>query len=695
MKKKIMYSTFLCAFLMFVNLYVEYYRGFFDNEKIIMRGLFIIILYAFLVFLNIKGYENGLDIIFNNRYKIAFALFLFCVVFELNGSSLANWNKCIPNEDNISNGVILGIPRLIRSDEWAVNTPMLLSQYFNKFGYFSDIIRGTSTDTFIVYGQPVYDIGVIFRPFHWGYLFLNAGRGLAFFWYGRLIALFVVTFEFGLLITKKNRKLALLLSILTSFAPVIQWWFAINGLVEMFIFGQLAIIMIMKYIDSNNYLYKFFYLSTIFVCAGGYILTFYPSWQIPLFYVFMGIFIWIIWERHREIKISFKDIGIFLILCIFFGTIMMHVLLKSKDTINIVMNTAYPGKRFEHGGGAIEYLVNYVMNIFLPYKNSNLPLNECEHAVFIDFFPIGIIFAINLIFIEKKRDKLLICILISNFILLLWCLFSWPDMVAKISLLSNSQPKRAFLAVGYTNILLIIRSLALKEKFMSIRKSVVFSFILSAIIVLASKSSYGNYANKIMLIISFLIFGVLYIGVINFSDIKIKNRFLIMTIIIMMLSGMTVNPIQKGVDVIYNNKLIQEIENINNKENGKWIVEGAGFPAMNYPLLAGAPTINSTNVYPAIERWNEFDSNSNDNNIYNRYAHISINLQNSGVSKFSEGITVDQFTLDLNVEDLKKLDVKYIMTSNDLTVFSTNNIEFQKIYDTNNIYKIYKVVNKE
>lgn len=37
------------------------------------------------------------------------------------------------------------------------------------------------TDAFIVYGQPVRSWEVIFRPFHWGYLFLSPAKGLSFF----------------------------------------------------------------------------------------------------------------------------------------------------------------------------------------------------------------------------------------------------------------------------------------------------------------------------------------------------------------------------------------------------------------------------------------------------------------------------------------------------------------------------------
>ena len=57
------------------------------------------------------------------------------------------------------------------------------------------------------------------------------------------------------------------------------------------------------------------------------------------------------------------------------------------------MNTAYPGSRFEVGGGQLDYLFSYISNIFLPFKSRNLQLNQPEQALFFSLFPIGIIFS--------------------------------------------------------------------------------------------------------------------------------------------------------------------------------------------------------------------------------------------------------------------------------------------------------------
>ena len=189
--------------------------------------------------------------IYQYRYYIAVIVFLLCVIFEISGSSIGAWQDFIPI-DGIEDGVILGKSRMIRTDEWAVLSPMTFSQFFDGFHYFSDIIRADKTDVFMVYGLPVLNIMQLFRPFQIGFLFLGMAKGLSFFWCGRWIALFMVTFEFLMLLTKKNKLLSFVGATMITLAPIVQWWFAINGIVEIFVFGELAILLLHQYMNTEN-----------------------------------------------------------------------------------------------------------------------------------------------------------------------------------------------------------------------------------------------------------------------------------------------------------------------------------------------------------------------------------------------------------------------------------------------------------
>ena len=492
-------------------------------------------------------------------------------------------------------------------------------------------------------------------------------------------------------VTKKNKKLSVIMAILVSFAPVVQWWFAINGFVEMLIFGQLAVLMINKYMLNHNYIKRFICVLLIFICAGGYILTFYPAWQVPFFYIFLALAIWVVYKNWNKFKFSPKrDILPIVIVTAMFLLIMGHILVNSLDTIKTVLNTAYPGRRVSTGGGSIRMLFQYIAGVFLPFKGQNVPrgTNQCELSTFYDFFPLGMLIALFVIIKEKKKDILLILLLIVNVIFSLFLIFKWPVLLAKISLFSFTTVTRIKVALGFANILLLIRAFSLMESKVSKVKSLIISVILSIVITCVSRVCLKPYIGNFLTIISIFIFSLLIFIIFNVN--RLREFSVALIFIIMIFIGGTVNPIRIGTGAIYNNDLGTKIEKVVDKDNkGLWIVENMGSPMINYPIMHGAPTINCTNTYPAISRWKELDKKAN-SDIYNRYAHIVINLTNEKTKFILGPGAVDIMTINLNVNDLSKLNVKYILSKQKLESYSNDNVRIKEISKSSD-YSIYKV----
>jgi len=643
-----------------------------------------------------KKYLEFLERLFRYRFVIAALFFVVLVAFEIHGSSISEWTNYIDNSNSgMEEYTFFGQSRAIRTDEWAVNTPMALSQFYNKTGafpYFSDTIRGTQTDAFIVYGQPVRDISVLFRPFHWGYLFLSQGQGLSFFWIGRFMALFLVTLELSMLITKKNKLLSLAAAVLVTFAPVIQWWFAVNGLVEMLVFGQLAVLIIYHYMNTDRMLKRCIYSIILAICAGGYVLTFYPAWMVPLFYIFLALAIWVIISNYGKGTFTLKDIGPLIVFVALFGGGMAHILSKSLPTIMTVLNTAYPGERFETGRNIFTRFFQYIGNLFFPFNGAGVSGNVCEQAVFFDLFPLGLIFAVITLWKQKKKDILLILLLAVSVFLGLWCVTSWPDWLAKITLLSNVQPERLQSVLGLANIFLLMRSVSLGEIQLKPHIAAVAAVIYSGVITYVSKQVYGEYFTKKYIIVSFVVLISISIWIFIRQNKKSQVIFAACCLVLAFMMGFTVNPVEQGVNAILEQPIVKEIKAITDENDGLWLVEGLGLPHINLPMVVGTPTINSTNVYPYLERWQALDKNDNALEIYNRYAHITINLQKVAESEFVlQG--ADAFEVNLNISDLYKLNASYILTRNDLTIYTCDEVDFQYVssFQGLNIYKVVYV----
>lgn len=636
--------------------------------------------------------------VYRYRYLFAAAVVFLCVACSISGSSIAQWQHYLPG-GNPDAGTLLGMERSIRSDEFAANTPMAFSQYFNHTGafpYFGDTMRGTSTDMFIVYGQPVLNLMVIFRPFQLGYLLFGPARGLAFFWSVRLVVLFMVSFEFGMLISNRSKSLALSFAVLTAFASGIQWWFAVNGFVEMIVFGELAVLIIYYYLHTSRSAYRFFLTLALVICGGGYILVFYPAWQVSLAYFFLALVIWVFWEgRSRFSTLGKKDIACLLLFLLLLAGAMGYVLFRSGETIGIVLDTAYPGKRVETGGGNGLDLFYYVTSAFLPFSSANMGehVNAVELSSFLSFFPLGILLSGWVILKEKNRDRLLILLLIVVALLGCYCVIPFPDPLAKLTLLGHSTPDRTRLIFDFVNLVLLIRAAALIKTRCRWWAVLPVAVAYSALAVILNKMALQNYMTKTMSILAFII---LLVGVcLLFCLVRSKRNaygFVLFAVCFSLFAGFSVNPVQQGVDVIYQNPLTQDIAQITNSDHGDglWLVEGVDYPMINLPVMVGAPTINSTNVYPDLERWELLDPTGASEDIYNRYAHIHVDLQTQEPTSFAL-LSTDTVELSLNPDDLDTLQVKYILSPNDLTQFNNAEETFELLKQEGD-YCIFQVV---
>lgn len=650
----------------------------FSFKKLIV--LFILSFILFRILYDNELRQKVLDFIYKYRYYLSVLIIAVCVIFQIHGSSINELNLF-----GIKHDLIAGISRPIRSDEYLVNTMLAFSQYHNGFGYFSDIVRAAPTDMFIIYGQAVFDIAVIFRPFNIGYLFLNQGMGLSFFWVSRFVVLTLVSFEMGMLLTNKNKILSLSYAILVILSPLVQWWFAINGLVEQLIFGQLGVLLINFYMNTIDYRKRILSALLMIVCIGGFLVVFYPSWQIPFAYVFILLAIWIFLKNRNNFAYDKKDLLIIFTSLIILGLLMTHILNNSLNTIKIIMNTAYPsGERF-NGAGGWEYFFNYLASIFFPLTEVNLPINVVEHSVFIDFFPIPIIISIIVLVIQKTKDKLLLGLLTLYLIFIIFYFIPLPDSIISLTLRDHMKTTRLFDVISFISLLILIRSLASLKEIKAKKLLIIASAILSVIVVYLSTLYYHNYYNFLMVIALVIIYAITFSSIFTAHSEKGKIIFLICVIFISFTAGALINPIDHGTDVVLENDYSHEVESIVHQDpNGKWIVSEL---KTNYIIATGAKTISSINVYPDLDKWHVIDPNGQYEDIYNRYAHITVDFQNETNTTFNL-VSADLIHINMNVNDLEKLNVSYISTPKDLEQFSNGNVTFEKIYEKDS-YKIY------
>lgn len=630
---------------------------------------------------------NFIERIFVKRWTIGAFFILIFTALEIHGSSISIYADILAHPE--LSDIILGKYRPIRSDEWIVFTPFAFSQYFTNFSFVSDIVRAELTNMFMTYGQAVWHPAIIFRPAQIGYLFFDAGSGLAFFWMSRLVILFLVSFEFARLILQVSKKLSVIYAIMIAFSPLAQWWWSVNSIAEILAAGQGVVICWKLYLENFESQKRFLFVAGFLFCSGVFIFGIYPAWQVTFGYVFLLCLIAISFNQKNALQSLWRDKIFWLAGSVIVLAPIIQAVYISRDMIELQMATEYPGRRFTLGGNLpINFLpfilFGYGLDILLPFKDiTNSFLNNCEAATFFSMAPLGWLIFFYLRFYQKQKDLLMTLLFCLTIFFTVWEFIELPAFLAKFSFLSMTTSGRLQSALDFAQLLIVFRGLTLIKNFPNI-----FSrFFISVVITISSMMSIHNFIPECFGVKSgFVTFAFITLSIFLFLSPMNKKNFAVLAVLMLGI-GATVNPINKGVDVIYKMPAGQKISEIVQQETSAgqkkslWLVVNGGVGLNNFPIMFGAPTINSTNVYPVLERWKKIDTEGNNFKIYNRYAHIDVELQNNLSTEFVLK-SPDNFSLQLNPADLKTLEVKYIFSRNgELEKFSTPQIKIQKIFE--------------
>ena len=641
-----------------------------------------------------RGLKQGFELIYEYRFVLSFLLLIMLVSFKISGSSMGCWKLFLGDGES---GIRLGEPRVWRSDEWGTLTPLCFRQQYNTLGSYnrySQTLGSILTDNMLVYGQPSWDILTLFRPFYWGYLFFGSERGLSWFWCSRLIVLFLSWFELGMFITGGQKKLSVMLSICVSFAPFLQWWFAINGLVEMLIYGACFVL-------GSNYLVsrafnprKIAVAVGMAVCAVGYVLTFYPTWMVPVAWGFVPLFLWVvIWKFDRKV-LRRVDVVPWLLIFVITAAGLTVLAVTSWDVIKAELNSVYPGNAPSSSGGTgLWWMMKYPISLVSRFSMNELIV---ENSSIICFAPAGFILALWVIIKEKKKDPLLILLLEMNLFLAWYYCVGIPKWLAKMLLLSFVNSNRGPQVLGFLRLTLFVRAVALKEKAPKRWLAALAAVISSAVPMRLAlgftkyepgglRYEYFDTAEKILVVWAILavVFYLLY------RARKSKYTMAVLGVCTVVLaSSIWINPVAKGVPEITKSETMQQIRDLVKEDpQAIWLVVDMAYPATNIPAMAGADCLNTTQTYPQKTRWETLDQEGEYEDIYNRYCHIRASL---GSKTMLELVSTDYVEVTLSPEDLKKLNIRYIVSTNDFdekiaagitNIFTDSGIEFQKYYE--------------
>jgi len=656
--------------------------------------------------------------IFFIKWRYVIALFvLFCSVsLNLNGSSIANWNsfgvretvsgttsetKTVDDYQGIqklklwipslsrNDDTVIGSPRPIRSDEWLVQTPFYLSQVKTGNHFINKSYQDSGQNMMLAYNVSSWHISTIGKPFNWGFLFLGASRGLSWYWSFKIIALMLLSYEFAMILTSKRKLLSVVSSLWITFTPTVQWWF-MQHLGDVVFFSLLIMVSIYHYFNSEKKVFKIMMAINLIIALIGFPLIIYPAFQVPFAYVIMAFTAIQIFKALRNKKVKLFDVIV--IALTLFVSLMIDVLTiyQSWDAISATLHTVYPGKRISVGG---EYtwknLSDFLFNIFLPFKTPQVS-NQVELSSSFNFL---LYILLILPFVIKRKDikKNIfgIILVIYSLMLMFYSIVGIPTILAKLTLFSYVPFSRSWQSMSVIAVFASVWFISFiwdrleRIKLTKILPSLLFVTILYLYRGLTD-DIYKNYLGRFTTISFIVIMLVAFICILYR-----KNRiFYSIMLVIVTIGGLTVNPVTHGIGVIENKLLSHEVESIVEKNpNAVWMSDSTNL--YHFVQMFGAKGIDGVRFYPDKQLMTKIDKQNQYEEVWNRYAHLKYSLTNENTSMTTP--VPDNVNINLNVNELKDLKIKYVLTTRDLNKeFGSSFTEIYHDNDNNRIFEYLK-----
>lgn len=636
------------------------------------------------------------------RYVLAVAFVAICTIFSLSGSSISILSKYLNGEPG---GLLFGIARSIRSDEYMVTMPLTCSQDATGYNVVSDILRATPTSVAIGYGLPSWSLITIFRPSHWCFLLFGLEHGLGLLWSMRTVSLFLVTFECAQLFTQKDKWLSATAAVIVTFSPNTVWWSSYNFV----LYGQGLVLALWYFLHARKEWVRIACAALIAWLSGCYVMTMYPAWMVPYFYIFAFMGIWVVvgFLKDSEARKRFRPLRAIGTLVAFLVLLCVLILLSfqgSWDNIAALSNTVYPGSRFVTGGDGLLYPFYYGWSIFgaidTSIASATITSNICESAGVFGLFPIGII--LSVVVFKKRGSDLLLCLLLSlQVFFLIFMMVGVPDVIAAVTMMSKVPSNRLLGPCGLVDTVLLVRSVALLStdglkktqpsgdhfKAVRLRKgrrawvAVACAAMGAVLLVVIFRMTVGAaYRMAFLVPTTVVLFAIIYVVVrsVTAANSSYKKWLCLLVASVVLTSGLAVNPVQQGASILTSSNLACAVKDVlsSDESGGDWIATDS-IATQNLVVAAGAPTINCVNSVPDLERWHILDPNGESENVYNRYAHIIIRLTSEETSFVL--IQPDCFQVNLNYGDMEKLGIKYIVSGSALESQPAYGVSFTEV----------------
>ena len=337
----------------------------------------------------------------------------------------------------------------------------------------------------------------------------------------KFIALVFASFELFSIITNKNKKMSIAGTLVLAFSGCVMWNL---DKIDSLVLGELITVLIYKIIEEKSYKKIIPMMLIVIESSIGYMYTFRP-FAISFGYVFLALILWLVAKNIKEIKTNKSKIivlSLTIILSII-GAICAEVFFGNvyKDYIEYNMTAGLSG------------IFTYLYTPLLAFNDVSKP---DVWAGIVSAFPIPMCIALYYMYKKEEHYEFLFPLTIVTVLESVYCISGFPEIINKITMLSNVSAVRVVPAVQLANLFIIFYFLGnIKESLFKLRyqiRTTIISICILAIIKYPTQFSGVGFLYLFAAELTLLTFMFL-----NYSDKNYQKTFLILLTIFSALGG--------------------------------------------------------------------------------------------------------------------------------------------------------------
>jgi hypothetical protein len=615
----------------------------------------------------------ALELISHKRRYLIFpaAVLIALLVFTALGISGTS-SPLLAKDAGSSDTVIVGLPRAIRSDEWIVHTPLVISQVENGMPRYGDVGVG-SHDMSVLSDLPVFGWTSVFHPNQWAYRILPIDNAFAFDWWSVAAILLIGTYVF-LLVVVGSLRWSVVGALFLYGSPFFHWWYTSSVFTSIgwMAFASAFVLLAVTSVGRKRIVFALLAAYSL-VCFA---LIIYPPWQIAAAIAVGVVCAGALWSRWREGAATIRSVFHTALIAGSAAAIPLAAFLVTRQpAMNAIANTVYPGARVVPGGEfplsqlfSSWFGFNYITNG--PKLRGVLFPNESEASSFL-FLGVALLVALPFVwrFVVPLGDRLrgvIVATIAAMALFLTQMLVGLPSIVAKVTFLSTVPERRTLIGLGFTSMVLVVAVGSSLDRLivptLARRLAALAVVGASAVGVVGLARDFQSATDAVgnKMILGALVVAVAAGGVYFWRPVASIAGLAVFGLLV----SLPVNPLVNGMSQTLESALVSTAKSIDSEQGGAGAWVGETYVIASLLTTAGVQNLSGVNLYPNVPAWELIDPDHEYENAWNRYAQAVWSFDVSSKAPVVRLVQADMIEVTINPCDpvLDKFNVRHLVT---------------------------------